>query len=186
LPVLPAVALLAAAGVDAAARGALPAWPSRFARWTVELLSLPLRLLPFARRGLRERAVLGCAVAALGSLAWTAIVTAPATERESGAAFARAAAAAAGDRPLVLFRQDRGEAGIFLFPLRRTIPAATDEAQLRSAARGRTVAVIAEVEEIERAVQKQRLSPGLVARWRVLLEGEASETRYRVYDWNGR
>ena len=186
LPVLPAVALLAAAGVDAAARGALPAWPSRLARWTVEALSSPLRFLPFARRGLRERAVLGCAVAAVGSLAWSAFVTAPATERESGAAFARAAAAAAGDRPLVLFRQDRGEAGMFLFPLRRTIPAAADEAELRRAARGRVVAVIAEVEEVERAVARKRLSPGIVARWRVLLEGEASETRYRVYDWDGR
>jgi 4-amino-4-deoxy-L-arabinose transferase-like glycosyltransferase len=186
LPVLPAVALLAAAAVDAAARGALAAWPRRLAAWTVEILASPLRLLPWARRGLRERAVLGCAVAALLSLAWTAAVTAPGTERDSGAAFARAAADAAGDRKLVLFRQDRGEAGMFLFPLRRTIPAVLDEEGLRAASGGRTVAVIADVEEVDRAIARGRLSAGLVARWKVLIEGEASETRYRVYAWDGR
>jgi len=186
LPVLPAVALLAAAGLDGAARGTLPRWPERLARWTVEALSLPLRFLPWARRGLRERAVLGCVVAAAGSLAYVLLVRGPATEAESGAAFARAAAAAAGDRPLVLFRQDRGEAGIFLFPLRRTIPAASAEPDLRGAAAGRPVAVIAEVEEVERSVAKGRLPADLVARWEVLLEGEASETRYRVYAWDGR
>ena len=130
LPVLPGAALLAAGAVDAAARGTLPRWGDRMVRWTVEPLALASRAIPWFREGLPRRACGAALAVAVAVAGYAILVVGPRTEAESVAPFALRAAAAAGDRPLVLYRMGQGDVGLFCFPLRRTIPVAGGLADL--------------------------------------------------------
>jgi 4-amino-4-deoxy-L-arabinose transferase-like glycosyltransferase len=172
LPVLPGAALLAAGAIDAAARGALSRWPDRLVRWTIEPLAFPVRWIPWFREGLLRRASGAALVCAVGLAAFAVLVVGPETEAESAAPFARRAAAAAGARPLVLYRLGQGYVGQFCFPLRRVIPVAKDLDDLRRIAGGKPVALLVTAS-----------APRLPGCGTLLADGCVDERPYFVYLW---
>jgi len=175
LPVLPGAALLAAGAIDAAARGLLFRWPDRLVRWTIEPLALPARLIPWFREGLLRRACGAALFSAVGLAVFTILVVGPETEAASAAPFARKAAAAAGARPLVLYRQGQGEVGQFCFPLRRVLPVAKDLDDLRRIAAGKPVALLVPAS-----------APRLPGCKTLLADGCVDERAWLVYVWDER
>jgi len=189
LPLMPGVALLAAGAVDAAARGALGPRLDATVRWTVAAMALPL--VPFGARrwDLRVRAAAAAALVAAGSVAFDAWIAPRENATASGRVLAERAVAVAGDRPLVLFRVGQGDLGQFLFPLRRTLPAAWDESELRAAAAGRPVLVLAERSKVDEARAEgpsRGLSAAAADALRPVESGVAGGTEYTLWEWDGR
>ncbi len=187
LPLYPAAALLAAGTVEAVARATLPGRAGAFARGTLRALEFPALVFWLPRTvDLRRRACAVALAAGLGALAWDAFVESRSNAVESGRVLAARAAEVAGARPLVLFRVGKGDVGLFAFPLRRTLPSAWNEEQLRERAAGRPVVVVAERRQVEESLREGRISPALAAALRPLEDGVAGLTTYTLYAWDGK
>jgi 4-amino-4-deoxy-L-arabinose transferase-like glycosyltransferase len=186
LPVLPAVALLAAGTVDTAARGLLPPWPERIVRWTVELGSMPVRWTPFARRGLVARAVAAALIVAAGNFAYALAVVGPASRAESLAPVARRAAEIAGSRTLVLFRATREDVAEFAFALDRTIPVAGNVEELRRLAAAAPVAILVRRGVPEKSIARGFLTRPTFDRWAHLGPARAPGEAFDLYAWDGK
>ncbi len=190
LPLYPALALLAAGAVVAADRGLLGGVPAATVRWTVAAFGGWARLVPPLRLlGLRGAACAAGLLLGAGALATDLVRARMEDPGEAGRAFVAEADRVAAGRPLVLFRVGEGDQGQFTFPLRRTIPVAWNEAQLREAAGGRPVVVLAEPRKLEQAVREwpeKGISPALRATLRRVGDGVAGGTPYDLYEWDGR
>lgn len=144
--------------------------PARFMRWTA------------------GAALLAGAATLAGEVLWVA----PRSDAEWGGPVAAEFDRAAAGRPVVFFRMGEGDIGQFCFPLRRTIPVAWDEEDLRRVSDGKPVVIVVEKGVPEASTRedpdkgrRRRLSPDLLARWTLLGEHTASET-WRWYGWDGR
>ena len=181
LPLYPGFAILAAAALSAAERGALEARPASLVRAAAGAL----RAMTLLRRAEGPRAaVLG---ACLGLACVAAMADAFLLPRwnatRSGYALAAHLRELAGDRPLVPFRVGEGDIGQFTFALRRKLPWAWNEEALRRAAGPGTAVVFAEQRNVDEAARTGKLSAAALLALHPIGEGVADEHDFRIYEW---
>jgi 4-amino-4-deoxy-L-arabinose transferase-like glycosyltransferase len=195
LPLLPGFAILGAAMLRAADRGALGPRAAAVVRGT----TASLRYLS-VRRGPKGPAALAtgaCATLLVLAVAWDSFAVASRNEARSGYALAARLKEIAGDRPLVPFRVGEGEMGQFAFALRRKLPWVWEEKALRQAAGPGSAIVFGEPRYIEEAKKeyedslgvpeggkrKTGLSPDATRALQPLGSGIANGHEFQIYEW---